>query len=177
MASDIYQAGLLANSPKFELEADYYAALILENARIDLIHGRNLLIRLARVADSSTQNDWGIHGRLMATTHPANDRRIATWMAISDSLGRSRQASFSQDDAELRWSTLAELLKDPLIKGKTERWINSRNGHSGTMKILEIRGMVKCRTPSYFAQCVKYRQQDYSMDLKALKLSTCVPSQ
>ena len=67
------QSGGFAFSAKYELEADYYAALILKNAGTDLEHGKNLLVRLARANAGSSEtgsSGWGERARLMATPTP-----------------------------------------------------------------------------------------------------------
>ncbi len=63
--------GATANSPQYELEADYYMALTLEHAGIDLEHGKALLVRVARASrdsENSEQGRWGVNARHMVTT-------------------------------------------------------------------------------------------------------------
>ena len=166
LAQNVYVMGATANSPQYELEADYYMALILENAGIDLEHGKALLVRLARAGSDSVtpeQSGWGVNARLMATTHPADGPRIARWIAISRAMEWSRMAPPANDE-ELRTWAIEELVTPPISRGKSIRWINSKNGHSGIVKIAAVRTMRKCETPNYFAQCVKYRHREFQMN-------------
>lgn len=172
LATDVIEAAANANSPEFELEADFYSALILERAGIDLKHGRYLLVRLARASDhaTTTQSGWGDQARLMATTHPANDYRIARWMAVSETFDWSRELDHPADDTKLRIAAIGDLLDTPIFKGKLARWINTQNGHSGTMTIIGTRDMHRCRTPQYHSVCVKYRQRDSTMDFSGAEV-------
>ncbi len=166
LAQDVYVMGATANSPQYELEADYYMALILENAGIDLEHGKALLVRLARAGSDSVtpeQSGWGVNALLMATTHPADGPRIARWIAISNAMERSRMAP-PADDEELRSWAIEELVTPPTSRGKSILWINSKNGHSGIVRIAAVRVMRRCETPNYFAQCIKYRHREFQMD-------------
>ena len=106
--------GAGAFSQQYELEADYYSALILNNAGIDLKHGRDLLRRLARTSQGiSTAGVWGAQARLMASTHPANDFRIARWLGVSRALDEAGRISPKGPgaDMELRHQALRTLLE------------------------------------------------------------------
>ena len=160
-------AGGLAFSQQFELESDYYAALILDNAGIDLDAGRDLLIRLARASEGDTSRGtgaWGTDARLMATTHPANDWRIARWMGVAQSIQASKMISPSGADSELRQAALNGLSNPPIKIGNMTRWVNPDNGRSGTMTITGLLPMRSCQTASFYAQCIRFRQQDFVMD-------------
>ena len=160
-AMELYEAGALAFSPEYELEADYYAALILERAGIDHSHGQNLLIRLARSAeDGSNTSGWGGRARLMATTHPADGFRIARWIGITDSLKESKRLSPNGIDEELRLAALNGLLAGDsngmIHVGYISRWINPKTGRSGTMTLTGIQEVPKCGVT-----CAVYRQEDH----------------
>ena len=166
MAIGLY-AGGLAFSQQFELESDYYAALILDNAGIDLGAGRDLLIRLARASDGDTSHGtgaWGTDARLMATTHPANDWRIARWMGVAQSIQEGKSISPSGNDSELRQAALNGLANPPIKIGNMTRWVNPDNGRSGTMTITGLLPMRSCPTATLHAQCIRYRQQDFYLD-------------
>ena len=152
-------AGALAYSPESELEADYYAALILENSGIDLDYGRDLLIRLTRTARSggTRAGAWGEKARLMATTHPADDLRIARWLSVSRSIEDGRRLDSQQTydkDSQLRRDALDRLL-DNLIE-ETTRWVNSRNGHSGTLFFKDAKYEKECAL-----SCIQIEQVDH----------------
>lgn len=160
-------AGGLAFSQQFELESDYYAALILDNAGIDLDAGRDLLIRLARASEGDTSRGtgaWGTDARLMANTHPADDWRIARWTGVAQSIQDSKVISPSGNDGELREAALTGLSNPPVKIGNMTRWINPDNGRSGTMTITGLLPMRSCQTATLYAQCIRYRQQDFYMD-------------
>lgn len=160
-------AGGLAFSQQFELESDYYAALILDNAGIDLDAGRDLLIRLARASKGDTSHGtgaWGTDARLMATTHPADDWRIARWMGVAQSIQESKTISPSGNENQLRQAALGGLWNPPIKIGNVTRWINPDNGHSGMMTITGILPMRSCQSATLHAQCIRYRQQDFYMD-------------
>ena len=152
-------AGMLFYSQEFELESDYYSALILERAGIDLKHGRDLMIRLARSTEGNagSQGSWGAKGLLMATTHPANDFRVARWMSISSAIEESKRIErdaeywswswqIEKHEKHLRDLALKKFLVDGKLptKGRMARWVNPRNGHSGMMTVKKITHKKKC---------------------------------
>lgn len=162
--------GISANRPEFELEADYWAAMILETANIDLKHGEILLLRLAK-ASQNLASGWGDSIKLMAATHPTSDWRLAKWKAIANTFKFSREASPSQLDSELRVAALRTLISSArdaqLLKGTWDvnfltRWINSKNGHSGSMRLLHVRIMDECydEKAQKTGICIKIRQTD-----------------
>lgn len=86
--------GAGAFSQQYELEADYYAALILNEADIHYGHGSDLLKRLARTSEGSpSAGAWRDKARLIASTHPANDFRLARWIGVSRTLEESKRVS------------------------------------------------------------------------------------
>ena len=151
-------AGATAYSQHYELEADYYSALILSNAGIDLDHGRNLLLRLARASQGRSAG-WRGSAALMANTHPANDFRIARWEGIAKTIADSKAASPSGNDGELRLSALDRLFtgNNGIVRtGDMARWINPKTGSSGMMTLTTINPIEECGK-----NCVRYSQTDY----------------
>lgn len=155
-----YNTGNLAYSPEFELEADYYAALILEKAGIDLSHGEDLLVRMARTNQGMNADSWEQQARLMATTHPANDFRLARWMGVSEAINHSYEVSPLMSDEELASAAFHGLLNGPLVNGYVARWVNSTNGHSGTTKLTYVSHRNKCDQVCVNYSNVVYRQND-----------------
>ncbi len=159
-------SGGMVFSQEFELESDYYASLILEKAGIDLVHGRNLLIRLARSAQGRTGTGYGMWGekaKLMATTHPANDFRIARWTSVSRAIEASKriqrdpnQASYVYEN-QLRQDARKRLLSGSLIKSNMTRWVSPENGHSGMLTLAKVEHNRKC-----LRTCVHVSQVDYA---------------
>ena len=151
--------GAMAYSQQFELEADYYSTLILSNAGIDLNHGRNVLLRLAR-APQGRSSGWGQKAMLMAKTHPSNDYRIARWMGHTQAIGAGKVISPSGNDAELRWDALSRLFSghNGIVRaGNMSRWINPKTGASGTMTIAVIKHFPMCSNEV----CASYTQEDH----------------
>ena len=144
--------GFRVNSKEFELEADYYSALILRNSGIDLEHGRNLLIRIARMAQGHPGGGWTGDARLMATTHPADNYRIARWMGISSAIedsdrfsGNPTASGYEQELTEwLRQNAWDRLLSGPAVESHTTRWVNPENGHSGMFTVAAVDYGRKC---------------------------------
>ncbi len=157
-------AGWLAFSPKFELEADYYAALILENAGIDLDDGKDLLLRLGRATtgySGTNSGGWGEGARLMATTHPANDYRIARWTSTSRSIAEGKQLTQHrpgyEHDSMLRDDARNRLARSLWVKSKMTRWVNRKNGHSGVLTIGNTAYKRKCDR-----NCVRISEVEYT---------------
>ncbi len=120
--------GALAYSKQHELEADYYAALILTEAGVPLSAGEQLLTRLARTREGRA-GGYGPLGVAMARTHPADDERIARWIANRRALEYALATGLSTD-AQLA----SEARRRVLDSGAGEsRWANPRTGHSGTV--------------------------------------------
>ena len=122
--------GALAYSQQHELEADYYSALILAEAGVPLEAGEKMLMRLARTKDGR-EGGFGRLGMALARTHPANDERIARWIAnrrvLQDAL-----ATGLATDAQLA----SEARRRALETGAAEtRWANPRTGHSGVISV------------------------------------------
>ena len=146
------QIGFRVNSKEFELEADYYSALILRNSGIDLEHGRNLLIRIARMSQGHPEGGWTGDARLMATTHPADNYRIARWMGISSAIEDSNRFSgnpmalgYEEELTEwLREDAWDRLLSGPTVESHTTRWVNPENGHSGMFTVADVDYGRKC---------------------------------
>ena len=154
-----YNAGSLAYSPQFELEADYFAALILDRAEIDLEHGKDILVRLARTGQGSANaGSWGQRARLMASTHPANDFRIARWLGVSRSMDISRTISSSFNEEVLVEDALDRVLAEPLYPRKTARWVNPQNGHSGMVTLSIVQRQPKCDQVCVIYSNVVYTQ-------------------
>ena len=159
-----YKAGAGAFSQQYELEADYYAALILSEADIHYSHGSDLLRRLARTSQgSSSAGTWRDKARLMASTHPANDFRLARWIGVSRTLEEGKRVSPNGIDQELRLNALWSLLVTyPWERGILTRWINPRTGNSGEIKLLNRKGMPECaHSGKYFAECAAYRNTEH----------------
>ncbi len=157
------QAGAGAYSQQFELEADYYAALIMLNAGMEPSAGQDLLLRLARQSQGMASG-WGRLGSMMANTHPSNDWRIARWRGVVSAIGDSLSVSPSGNDQELRVNAIDKLLvghNGVINIGHMTRWINPRTGASGMMTIAEIRQMPECNKI-----CVRYVQVDYQQNVK-----------
>ncbi len=155
-----YNAGSLAYSPEFELEADYYAALILDKAEIDLGHGRDVLLRLAKTSQGrDATGSWGQRAQLMATTHPADDWRIARWMGVSQSIENSRVASPTMDEEALVAIAVSDILNEPLFPNKVSRWVNPENGRSGMTILSHVN-----RQPECDQVCVVYSNTIYTQD-------------
>ena len=158
-----YKIGATAYSQASELEADYYAALILENSGIDLAHGRNLLLRLARTSGGQTGEGvgvWGEKARLMATTHPSDNYRIARWLGVTRSIDAGKQlqgsSPFSRDD-DLRQDAWNRLLSGPAGLASMTRWVNPGNGHSGMFTISKVEyDSMHCGL-----MCIEISQVDY----------------
>ena len=55
--------------------------------------------------------------RLMASTHPANDYRLARWIAVSESFDWSRKLDHPAVDSKLRLAAIGDLLNTPTFKG------------------------------------------------------------
>ena len=157
------QIGFRVNSKEFELEADYYSALILRNSGIDLAHGRNLLIRIARMNQGHPEGGWAGDARLMATTHPADNYRIARWMGISSAIEDSNRfsgnpmASGYEEEltAWLREDAWDRLLSGPVVESHTTRWVNPENGHSGMFTVADVDYGRKCNLT-----CIRVSQVD-----------------
>lgn len=120
--------GALAYSRQHELEADYYSALILAEAGVPLDAGEKMLTRLARTTEDRP-GGYGQLGMAMARTHPANDERIARWIANRRALERALATGLTTD-AGLASDARRRVLETGL--GET-RWANPRTGHSGTI--------------------------------------------
>lgn len=122
--------GALAYSRQHELEADYYSALILAEAGVPLEAGEKMLMRLARTQDGR-DGGFGPLGMAMARTHPANDERIARWIANRRALQHALSTGLATD-AELA----SEARRRALEAGMEEaRWANPHTGHSGTISV------------------------------------------
>ena len=158
------QWGSMVNSKEFELEADYYAALILKNAGVDLDHGRNLLIRLARTSQGQPAGGWDGDARLMATTHPADNYRIARWMATSSAIessnrfpGNTQAFGYVQELTKwLREDARDRLLSGPAVESHMTRWVNPENGHSGMLTVDDVDYGRKCNLT-----CIRVALVDY----------------
>ena len=120
--------GALAYSQQHELEADYYSALILAEAGVPLKAGERMLMRLARTSEGR-EGGYGPLGMAMARTHPANDERIARWIANRRALEYALSTGLSTD-AELASEARRRLFESGAGKA---RWANPRTGHSGTI--------------------------------------------
>ncbi|MYE00112.1 MAG: M48 family metalloprotease [Alphaproteobacteria bacterium] len=122
--------GALAYSQQHELEADYYSALIMAEAGVPLEAGERMLMRLARTAEGR-EGGYGQLGMAMARTHPANDERIARWIANRRALQHALSTGLSTDTA-----LASEARRRALETGAAEtRWANPRNGHSGVISV------------------------------------------
>ena len=141
--------GGFAYSQAFELESDYYSGLILEKAGIDLRHGQNLLIRLARTSQGST-GMWGKNAKLMAITHPANDQRIARWLGARNAIQASKHIKRDHSQAyyvyenQLRKEARDRLMGGSLVKRSMTRWVNPQTGHSGMFQIGDLEYKKEC---------------------------------
>ena len=146
-----HEVGALAYSQDSELEADYYATLILENAGIDLHYGLNLMIRLARSSRSHPgSGTWDEKAQLMAATHPANDFRIARWLSVSNSI---KAGQYLNGDHQLRQDAQDRLLGN--LGEDMVRWVNPRNGHSGTLLFKDAKYEKACER-----SCIQIEQVD-----------------
>ena len=122
--------GALAYSQQHELEADYYSALILAEAGVPLEAGEKMLMRLARTKEGR-EGGFGRLGMAMARTHPANDERIARWIANRRALQHALATGLGTD-AQLA----SEARRRALETGAAEtRWANPRTGHSGVISV------------------------------------------
>ena len=120
--------GALAYSQQHELEADYYSALILAEAGVPLEAGERMLMRLARTKEGRA-GGYGPLGVAMARTHPADDERIARWIANRRALQYALAAGIATDAG-----LVSEARRRVLETGAAEtRWANPRTGHSGTI--------------------------------------------
>ncbi|MDE0409624.1 MAG: M48 family metalloprotease [Alphaproteobacteria bacterium] len=122
--------GALAYSQQHELEADYYSALILAEAGVPLEAGERMLMRLARTKEGR-EGGYGPLGMAMARTHPANDERIARWIANRRALQYALSTGLSTDAA-----LASEARRRALETGAAEtRWANPGTGHSGVISV------------------------------------------
>ena len=122
--------GALAYSQQHELEADYYSALILAEAGVPMSAGEQMLMRLARTKEGR-DGGFGPLGVAMASTHPANDERIARWIGNRRALEYALATGLASD-AELA----AEARRRALETGAAEtRWANPQTGHSGVISV------------------------------------------
>ena len=122
--------GALAYSQQHELEADYYSALIMAEAGVPMTAGEQMLTRLARTSEGR-KGGYGQLGMAMARTHPANDERVARWIANRRALEYALAKGFSTD-AELASDARRRVLETGLGEA---RWANPRTGHSGTVSM------------------------------------------
>lgn len=122
--------GALAYSRQHELEADYYSALILAEAGVPLEAGERMLMRLARTKEGR-DGGYGPLGMAMARTHPANDERIARWIANRRALQYALSTGLRTDAA-----LASEARRRALEAGAAEtRWANPGTGHSGVISV------------------------------------------
>ncbi len=122
--------GVLSYSQQHELEADYYSALILAEAGVPLKAGEQMLMRLARTKEGR-EGSYGPLGMAMARTHPANDERIARWIANRHALEYALSTGLGTDAA-----LASEARRRALETGASEtRWANPRTGHSGIISV------------------------------------------
>ena len=122
--------GALAYSQQHELEADYYSALILAEAGVPLRAGERMLMRLARTSEGR-EGGYGPLGMAMARTHPANDERIARWIANRRALQYALSTGLRTDAA-----LASEARRRALESGAAEtRWANPGTGHSGVISV------------------------------------------
>lgn len=122
--------GALAYSQQHELEADYYSALILAEAGVPLEAGERMLMRLARTKEGR-DGGYGPLGMAMARTHPANDERIARWIANRRALQYALSTGLRTDAA-----LASEARRRALESGAAEtRWANPATGHSGVISV------------------------------------------
>ncbi len=122
--------GALAYSQQHELEADYYSALIMAEAGVPLEAGERMLMRLARTSEGR-EGGYGPLGMAMARTHPANDERIARWIANRRALQHALSSGLTTDAA-----LASEARRRALETGAAEtRWANPRTGHSGAISV------------------------------------------
>ncbi len=122
--------GALAYSRQHELEADYYSALILAEAGVPLEAGERMLMRLARTKEGR-DGGYGPLGMAMARTHPANDERIARWIANRRALQYALSTGLRTDAA-----LASEARRRALESGAAEtRWANPGTGHSGVISV------------------------------------------
>ena len=122
--------GALAYSQQHELEADYYSALILAEAGVPLEAGEKMLMRLARTKEGR-EGGFGRLGVAMASTHPANDERIAGWIANRRALQYALATGLATD-AELASEARRRALE---TDASETRWANPRTGHSGVISV------------------------------------------
>lgn len=159
--------GAGAFSQQYELEADYYAALVLIEAGIDLDYGRDLLRRLAKTSQgSSGAGVWATQARLMASTHPANDYRIARWLGVSRALEEARRVSPEGSDAELRQQALRTLLETSGgVKGAMTRWINPETGNAGVLTLRNMKASPGCAQAGEFhSNCAVYDNSEHRQE-------------
>ena len=167
-----YGIGAYVYSQESEIEADYYAALILENAGVDLNYGKDLLLRLARSSGGMRKGVWDEKAQLMAATHPSNSYRIARWLSVSSAINASRRLSMRAEESKgglrvegdglilsriprglrERNSVVDDQLRenawDRLLGGLHEgpvRWVNPQNGHSGMLFFKKAKYDNQCR--------------------------------
>jgi len=137
--------GAFAWAQQHELEADYYSALIMAEAGVPLEAGDRMLMRLARTAEGR-EGGYGPLGIAMARTHPANDERLARWIANRRALQYALSSGLSTDTA-----LASEARRRALESGAAEtRWANPGNGHSGV-----VSGTRRWRSPEGLA-CAHY---------------------
>lgn len=159
--------GVGAFSQQYELEADYYAALILNEAGVDLDHGRDLLRRLAKTSQGGYgAGVWATRAKLMASTHPANDYRIARWLGVSRALEEARRVSPESTDAELRHQALRTLLETSGgAKGAMTRWINPETGNAGVLTLRRMKASPGCaRQGSTTSSCASYDNNEHRQE-------------
>ena len=159
--------GAGAFSQQYELEADYYAALILNEAGMDLDHGRDFLRRLAKTSGGNYgAGVWATRARLMASTHPANDYRIARWIGVSRALEEARRVSPEGRDIELRQQALRTLLETSGgMKGAMTRWINPRTGNAGVLTLRHMKASPGCaQTGEFHSNCAAYDNNEHRQE-------------
>ena len=118
--------GSTAYSEDQELEADYFAGLILTEAGIELDAGSESLSRVALM--SSEGNDSAFAFRAMLRTHPLGDRRLARWTVNRRALEYAIENNLGNDELLIRDAAHRAASgngEGPVV------WANPKTGSSG----------------------------------------------
>ncbi|MCY4458903.1 MAG: M48 family metalloprotease [Albidovulum sp.] len=121
--------GAVAYSEDQELEADYYAGLILADAGIDLEAGSESLTRIALMANEGGSNASAFSS--MLRTHPLGDRRLARWTVNRRAMEYAIARNLGSD--ELYIQDAAQQASDGDGQSPVA-WVNPKTGSSGSVR-------------------------------------------
>ncbi|MDE0306354.1 MAG: M48 family metalloprotease [Albidovulum sp.] len=120
--------GAVAYSEDQELEADYYAGLILAEAGIDLHAGNESLARIALM--SGERSGEATAFAAMLRTHPLGDRRLARWTINRRALEYATAMNLQDDNSLIRDAAQRAASGDAQ---SPVHWANPKSGSSGAV--------------------------------------------